>query len=220
MTRLLNVDLLPRIKQINKVKLYRPTGEPGAYPNLKTALTRPIRWDVIAANYDQVITYATAIRTGTASAEAILSRFTRAASHPAYQAMLEIGRAQKTSFVARDLRSCDLQREIEESLNVVEAWNRANGIIYHPARRDLHQPSRGSRDGRPVPADHPGLPGLREHSLMLQTVLTEPRWSALLTAADRRGLTPLFWEHVRPYGDVRLDLGSLLDLGGAGAPVG
>ncbi|MFJ2868221.1 Tn3 family transposase [Kitasatospora sp. NPDC087314] len=131
-TRLLNVDLLPRIKQINRVKLYRPAaGESGAYPNLAAAMTRPIRWEVIAANWDQVIKYATAIRAGTASTEAILSRFTRAASHPAYQAMLEIGRAQKTIFVARYLRDRALQREIEEGLNVVESWNRANAVIYY-----------------------------------------------------------------------------------------
>ncbi|MFF3455112.1 Tn3 family transposase [Streptomyces sp. NPDC002730] len=44
----------------------------------------------------------------------VLSRFTRAAAHPAYQAMLEIGRAQRTVFVARNLRDRALQREIEE----------------------------------------------------------------------------------------------------------
>ena len=101
---------------INKVKLYRPAvGDPGAYPRLASALTRPIRWDLIDANYDQVIKYATVIKDGTAATEAVLSRFTRSA----YQAMLEIGRAQKTVFVARYL--CGLQREIEEGLNVVEA---------------------------------------------------------------------------------------------------
>jgi TnpA family transposase len=42
-TRLLNIDLLPRIKRINKVRLYRPAaGDPGAYPRLTPALTRPI----------------------------------------------------------------------------------------------------------------------------------------------------------------------------------
>ncbi len=64
-------------------------------------MTRPIRWDIIEHNYDQLVKYATAIRVGTASTEAILRRFTRNASHPVYQAMLELGRAQKTIFIAR-----------------------------------------------------------------------------------------------------------------------
>jgi TnpA family transposase len=73
-TRLLGVDLLPRIKRINKVKLYRPTaGDPGAYPRLAPALTRAIRWDLIHAHYDQVIKYVTAIKDGTATTEAVLS---------------------------------------------------------------------------------------------------------------------------------------------------
>lgn len=44
-TRLLGFDLLPRIKRINKTWLYRPSaGEPGAWPQLEPALTRPMRW--------------------------------------------------------------------------------------------------------------------------------------------------------------------------------
>ncbi len=104
-TRLLGFDLLPRIKRINKVRLYRPAvGEPDAYPGLAPALTRPIRWDLIAEQYDSMIKYATAIRSGTATTEAILRRFTKAnAIHPTYQAMLELGRAQKTIFMGRRL---------------------------------------------------------------------------------------------------------------------
>ncbi|MGI5489096.1 hypothetical protein [Microtetraspora malaysiensis] len=30
--------------------------------------------------------------------------------------------------------------------------------------------------------------------------------------ADRRGLTPLFWQHVQPYGEVRLDVAKRLAL--------
>jgi TnpA family transposase len=48
-TKLLGFDLLPRIKRIDKAKLYHPaTGESGAWPGLAPALTRPIRWDRIA----------------------------------------------------------------------------------------------------------------------------------------------------------------------------
>lgn len=51
------------------------------------------------------------------------------------------------------------------------------------------------------------------NTLMLQDVLAEPAWAYRLTPADRRGLTPLFWSHVRPYGEANLDLGSRLDIG-------
>lgn len=49
-TRLLGFDLLPRIKRINHVKLYRPAaGEAGAWPGLAPAMMgRAIRWDLVA----------------------------------------------------------------------------------------------------------------------------------------------------------------------------
>ena len=47
---------------------------------------------------------------------------------------------------------------------------------------------------------------------MLQDVLGEPAWVRILTPADRRGLTPLFWVHVLPYGEVNLDMASRLNL--------
>jgi hypothetical protein len=50
------------------------------------------------------------------------------------------------------------------------------------------------------------------NTLMLQDILGEPEWADLLTPADRRGLTPLFWSHVRPYGEVKLNMTSRLPL--------
>jgi TnpA family transposase len=41
--------------------------------------------------------------------------------------MAEVGGAQRIIFLALYLRDRDLQREINEGLNVVESWNRANG---------------------------------------------------------------------------------------------
>ncbi|MGH3436957.1 MAG: Tn3 family transposase [Sciscionella sp.] len=65
-TRLLGFDLIARFKQINHMKLYLPgPGTGDAYPLLGPALTRPIRWDLIAQQYDPMIKYATAIRLGT-----------------------------------------------------------------------------------------------------------------------------------------------------------
>jgi TnpA family transposase len=212
-TRLLGFDLLPRIKQINKARLYRPrAGEPDAYPRLAAALTRPIRWGIVAEQYDQMIKYATAIRTGTASTEAILRRFTRNASHPTYAAMLEVGRAQKTIFLARYLRLRDLQREIEEGLNVVESWNGANGVLAYGKRGDIQTNRRDEQELFVLCLRILQAALVYVNTLMLQDILDEPPWAEMLTPADRRGLTPLFWMHVLPYGEVNLDMTSRLNL--------
>ena len=216
-TRLLGFDLLPRIKRVNKTRLYRPSaGEPGAWPRLEPALTRPIRWDLVASQYDQMIKYATTIRTGTASTEAILRRFTKAnAVHPAYQAMAEVGRAQRTIFLARYLRNRDLQREINEGLNVVESWNRANAVIFFGKGGDIATNRRDEQELSVLCLRILQAALVYVNTLMVQDVLADQTWADRLTAEDRRGLTPLFWAHVAPYGEVRLDMGRRLPLHGA-----
>ena len=218
-TRLLGFDLLPRIKRINKVRLYRPAaGEPDAYPRLGPALSRPIRWDIIAEQYDQMIKYATAIRAGTASTEAILRRFTRTnAIHPTYQAIIEVGRAQRTIFVTRYLRNRDLQREINEGLNVVESWNRANNVIFYGKGGDIATNRRDEQELSVLCLRVLQAALVYVNTLMVQDVLADDDWAAQLTDADRRGLTPLFWTHVAPYGEVKLDMTSRLALGSSGS---
>jgi hypothetical protein len=51
------------------------------------------------------------------------------------------------------------------------------------------------------------------NTLMLQDVMGDSTWADAFTPADRRGLTPLFWIHVLPYGEVKLDMSSRLEIG-------
>src|SRR5208283_4871266 len=130
--RLLGFQLMPRLKAIHSQKLYRPdTGQPDAFKHLQWVLTKPINWELIRQQYDQMIKYATALRLGTAETEAILRRFTRNnLQHPTYKALAELGKAIKTIFLCRYLQFIELRREINEGLNVVENWNSANGFIF------------------------------------------------------------------------------------------
>jgi TnpA family transposase len=124
--------LLPRLKGIHRQKLYRPfTGQPHTYPNLQSILERPIRWHLIRQQYDQMIKYATALWLGTADAETILKRFTRSKfQHPTYRAIVELGKAFKTTFLCQYLHEESLRREINDGLQVVENWNSANDFIF------------------------------------------------------------------------------------------
>jgi TnpA family transposase len=214
--RLLGFELLPRIKQINKVKLYQAQrGDRNAYPGLLPALTRPIRWELIAEQYDQMIKYATAIRTRTASTEAILRRFMQAnAIHPTYQAMIELGRAQKTIFVCRYLRLRELQHEVEEGLNVVESWNRSVNMIFFGNGSDIPSNRRDEQELSVLCLRVLQAAMVYINTLMIQQILAQPAWADALSAEDKRGLTPLFWAHVLPYGNVRLDMTRRLELSG------
>ena len=54
--RLLGFRLMPRLKAINAQKLYRPeAGQPDAYTHLQLVLTKPIDWELIRQQYDQMI---------------------------------------------------------------------------------------------------------------------------------------------------------------------
>jgi len=140
LTRLLNFDLLPRIKRINHLRLYLPGWEDRqAYSNLAPALVqRDIDWDLIGQQYDDMMKYAASIRNKTATTTAILRRFHRANRlHPTYQAMQEVGRAQRTIFACRYLRDRQLQREIGTGWNVGESWNGGNAVVYFGKGGDI-----------------------------------------------------------------------------------
>ncbi|MEU7878269.1 Tn3 family transposase [Microbispora bryophytorum] len=211
--RLLDFDLVARFKQINKMKLYLPgRGDFYDYPLLAPALTRPIKWDIIANNYDLMMKYATAIRLRTASTEALLRRFTSETTHPAYAAMLEVGRVQRTIFLARWLRDRDLQRETESGLNVVENYNGVNDYIKFGKRGELASNRREEQElGMLCLHILQSCLGLI-NTLMIQDTLALPEWEDVLTDIDRRGLTPLFHTNMTPYGEIQLRTDRRLDL--------
>jgi len=124
-----------------------------------------------------------------------------------------VGRAQRTIFVARYLRSRELQREITEGLNVVEAFNGANSVIYYGKGGEIASNRQDEQEMTVLCLRILQAALVYVNTLMLQDVLAEHDWSDLLTLEDRRGLTPLFWQHVLPYGEVKLDINARLEIG-------
>jgi TnpA family transposase len=213
--RLLSFQLLPRLKGIHRQKLGSfETGAAERYPNLRLILSpKPLKEDLLYRQYDQMVKYATALRTGTAQTEDILRRFTRNnAQHPTYQALAELGKACKTIFLCRYLGSLDLRHEIQEALNVIEHWNNVNDFIRFGKGGDFATNQLEEREISMLALHLLQICLVYVNTLMIQRVLEGPDWKDRLTEIDRRGLTPLLFRHVNPYGSFLLDMTTRIPL--------
>ena len=211
---LLGFQLLPRLKAIHKQRLYQPdAGQAHAYPNLQPVLRRAIHWDFMAQEYDNMVQYATALRLGTAETEAILRRFTRHnLQHPTYKALVELGKARRTIFLCRYLRLLELRREIQEGLNIVENWNSANDFILIGTGSEIAANRREDQEVTMLALHLLQNAMVYINTLMIQRVLSEQDWRGRMTAEDFRGLMPLIYGHISPYGTFLLDMTSRLNI--------
>jgi hypothetical protein len=94
-------------------------------------------------------------------------------------------------------------------------WSRTGTVpttsFFMAGRRDRYQSRRGSRDYCAIIALHLLQVSLVYiNTLMIQRVLSESAWADRMTAEDKRGLTPLVWGHVNPYGHFLLDMNTRL----------
>jgi len=207
--RLLNdFKLIPRLKRIKRERLYLPDKDMVSdFPNLLGILSRPIRWELIEQQYDEMIKATIAMRYGYATAEAILRRYSSFnTAHPTYKALIELGKAEKTIFLCNYLSSLELRQETQDGLNVIENWNGTNDFIFYGRRGRFE-----TNNPQDMEISMLSLHLLQNCLILINTLLLEQtieRQNMLeqLSPEDMRALTPLFHGHVNPYGLFELDL--------------
>jgi TnpA family transposase len=210
---LLGFNLMPRFKSPGKQKLSRVDKET-SFENINDVLSRPIKWDLIAQQYDEIIKIVTALKLNIADAETILRRFSKNNSkHATHKALCELGRVEKTIFLCNYFMDEKLRIEINEGLNTVENWNSANDFIFCGKGREFTSNDLGEQE----------LSALSLHllqsclvfinTLLIQNVLKDRKWFNKMTEEDFRGINPLIYGNINPFGSFKVDLNNRLYIG-------
>lgn len=210
---LLGFELMPRLKGIHKQKLYKAYGNM-ELENLEPILSpRSIDWDLIDQQLDALVKHAVALKMGMADAESLLRRFTKSnAVHPAYKAFAELGKAIKTIFLCNYLSSEELRQEIHEGLNVVESWNAANGFIFYGRAGEISTNHKEDQEISLLSLHLLQSSLVYVNTLMIQKVLNESDWMKRMTDRDLSALSPLFTQHINPYGKFDLDMNARIPI--------
>jgi len=212
---LLHFALYPRLKAINKQKLYYvDSGDKNKYKNLAEILKGSINWQLIEDNYDEIVKHMVALKLGIVTPSVLIKRFSNNNyTHPVYKALVELGKANKTIFLCKYLASEELRIEVNEGLNVVERLNSVMDFIFYGKLGQIATNNIEDQELSVLCLHLLQVCMVYINTLIIQQILSQPHWQNRFTPEDYRALTPLFSGHINPYGLFPLDFSKRLSIG-------
>ena len=213
--KLLNFEILPRLKNIHKQKLYMVAdADKPLYENLTDILKGSIQWESIEAGYHEAVKHLVALKTGLVGADVCIKRFSKDNyKHPAYKALCEIGKASKTIFLCKYLQQEELRIEINAGLNIVERLNSVMNFFFYGKLGEINSNDPEEQELSILCLHLLQACAVYINTLLIQEILSDPSWRNRLTPADYRALSPLIHSHFNPYGTFLLDLAKRLMIG-------
>lgn len=203
---LLGFKLLPRYSDIGSQKIYVPNNNYEC-KNIKDIIARAINWSLIKEHYNCLIKYVTALKIGTLNAESIIRQFSKTNfQNPIFKAFIELGKAVETIFLCKYLSSIELRQDIHSGLNIVENWNSLNDFIFYGKKSEITSNNHDEQEYSMLCLHLLQVCLAYVNTLLIQEVLTKHNYALMLTFEDKRGITPLIYSHINPYGVFELDM--------------
>ena len=122
-TYLLGINLMPRIRNWQDLKLYRadPTSK---YRHIERLFSGVVDWDLITLHWQDLMQVALSIQAGTISSPLLLRRLgSDSRKNRLLLAAQELGKVVRTVFLLEWIGSRELRQEITATTNKIESYN-------------------------------------------------------------------------------------------------
>lgn len=93
---------------------------------------------------------------------------------------------------------------------MVEHWNSANSFIFYGKSGEIAANHRAEQEISLLALHLLQMCMVYINTLMMQEVLMQPELMEQMSAEDFRGITPLVYDHINPYGKFELDFNERL----------
>lgn len=123
LAHLLGIQLMPRIRGIKDLILYRPDAR-YRYDNINGLFSNSIDWKLIKTHLHDMMRVAVSVKTGKITASTILRRLgTYSRKNKLYFAFRELGKVLRTMFLLNYISDVELRRVIHAATNKSEQLN-------------------------------------------------------------------------------------------------
>ena len=123
LAHLLGIQLMPRMRNWNKVTMYRPDSN-ATYQNIGSWFSRTIDWDLLADHWEYLMQVTLSIHKGKVLPSWLLQKLNSDnPKNKLYLALRELGRVHRTLFLLQYVSKPQLRRQIQAATTKIEAYN-------------------------------------------------------------------------------------------------
>ena len=204
LSSLLGFAFVPRIRDLPSKRLYG--FDPAAVPkNLRGLIGGKVRENVIRENWTDVLRVAVTMETGAMPPSQIMRTL---ASYPRQNALAvalrEIGRIERTLFIARWLTDSDLQRRAQIGLNKGEAHHALKNALRIGRQGEIRDRSSQAQEYRIAGLNLLAAIIIYWNTKQLGKIIAKRRQAGICDPEDLLShVSPLGWGHILITGEYR-----------------
>jgi len=203
MMHLLGFKLAPRIRHLNDIKLFSPSGKLKNYAALQPMMSEELKTNRIKTHWNDILRLATSIKQGTSTASLLLRKLS---SYPRQNglavALRELGRIERSIFILDWLQDIELRRRVNAGLNKGESRNALARAVFFNRLGEIRDRSYEQQRHRAS-----GLTLVTSAIVLWNTIYMERAIETLRQQNIKfdedwlQYLSPLGWEHINLTGD-------------------